>query len=196
MLNEEETKFLKEKMIVAVSNSSGKDKSMYMNILLKLNLSLMEQKGVVQPGKKQETLLESKSKVINFTNTNLEMIKNSVVNTLDEMKKIGIGGKIENIRYQAKSAKAELQLFILDDNIKPDDPNAVLRAEYNKMIQSYQWSQKGFTKSHFLKQFTDGNTTFEFLGFIPKGRTYIYKARNLSNGKEYRFGKSLEKKIL
>lgn len=196
MFSEEETKFLKEKMVTAVSNSSGKDKSMYMNILLKLNLAAMEQQGVVQPGKKQETILESKSKVINFTNTNLKMIENTLDQTFNELKKIGIGGKIGGIKYSPKSAKGEIQLFILDDSIKADDPDAVLKAEYNKAVQSYQWSNKGFTQAHFLKKFTEGNTTFEFTGFIPKGRTYIYKARSLANGKEYRFGKGLEKKIL
>ena len=189
-LSEEELAFIKQKFTVALLNSKGTDHSMWTNILLKLNTQ--DEEVVVPTGNKTVPFTE---KVSTFSNSNLNQIRGYVETACEDLKKVGLGVAVKSFKYTATKATANLEIYVLEGDV--NDPYAVLRADYLKELNDLTYQLKGFKPEHFLKEFTRASgIVYQFVGFIPKGKKYIYKALRKSDGVEYKFTADIEKLIL
>lgn len=122
-----------------------------------------------------------------FTSSNITKVRQLFTDTLSSINDT-LAIKISDISYTSAKATIKVEVFPVDSNSN-NDPNTVLRADFIAELPRYK--RYGFKEEHFLKQFTYNNKVYEFTGFIPKGKTYKYKARILNGTSSYKFSSDI-----
>ena len=183
MFNKEETEFLNQNFRAAIMNArkanATSNAMMWTNILLKLQSMPTEEEN--------NEVYNNTTKYAEFNSSNIKSLRDVVSQNLD-LSKHDLAFKLGKINYSLGVADIALQIIINPDGKgKPVDKIGTLKLKFLAELHSY--ASLGFKESHFLKEFKWGkaNQTYQFVGFIPKGKKYIYNAIDISSGTIYKF---------
>lgn len=195
MFDEKEMEFLQKNFKAAIANSisagSEYNTSMWTNILLKLQA--MPGEGEVASTNTNNSTSDYKFK--DFNRDNIKMLRDVVKDSIS-ITQNNIAFKVGDISYTSNSADVKLQLFTMDNNNgKPISKDEILKLEYMKYLPKY--ASRGFKEQHFLKEFEMNGRIYQFSGFIPRGKKYVYTARRFNeHDKVYSFTREIEHLVL
>ena len=193
MFDEKEMEFLQKNFKAAIANSisagSEYNASMWTNILLKLQ---------AMPGEGEVTstnISTSDFKFKDFNKNNIKMLRDIIKDNIN-IAKNNVVFKVGDISYTNYTADVKLQLFTIENNDgKPISKDEILKLEYMKYLPKY--ALLGFKEEHFLKEFEMNGRIYQFLGFIPRGKRYVYSARRFNeHDKVYSFTREIEHLVL
>lgn len=186
--------FSKEEMTVLLNNVSravnvteGKDKSIWTNILLKLQLIEQE---LEEKRKEGEPV-----KFNHFEKDNLKKLRKVLNNNLEGLKRdYGLGIKLGHCDFNTVTAKFKLEITAIG-NGNTNDPMEVYKIKYLEDLKRGYGNGK-FKPEHFGVEFNSGRDSYKFIGFLPNGKKYIYKALRVKDNGNFKFTNDIEKYIL
>lgn len=181
-LTREEFGLLVSKYTNIMKDSTVDEQKKISDIMLKLKVLVLD-------GEKSTNASDTTFE--NFTLTNVATVRQLFTDALSNINNT-LTTKIGDISYSSSKATVKVEVFPIDPGSN-SDPDAALKADFLAELPRYR--RYGFKEEHYLKQFTYNNKVYEFIGFIPKGRTYKYKARLLNGAVSYKFSSDIVKYV-
>lgn len=119
-----------------------------------------------------------------FDRAALREVRNRMEEALKKVSDdLGISFEIGKIRYSSDMFRTQIICVVANTS----DDSSVAKVQWNQYCSRYSLSPDDFGKTFKSLSKTQANANFEIVGCKPKSHKYPILAKNLSDGKTYKF---------
>ena len=177
-ISKDEFELLRSKFTEVMKTSTVAEQNKLGDIMLKLKVQSLDTE-IGRKGNEYKFETFDKDNIVNLR----QLVNNALVGSNSS-----IAFKVDGISYTGNNASVKVEVYPLTEG-EPVNADTMLKVQYATDLPRFAF--KGFKEEHFLKKFTYSGREYEFLGFIPKARTYKYKARRVGSKEAYKFGNEI-----